>query len=141
MYFIKSGDSVLYRYGTSELDNGASFPVVWQSGPLFTESPKAKQIRSIEMAFSSGDDDDTLQVYLYDESDALITSISAASGSPNALIFDTLSNRYQDIRVLPHAEKRYFSLYILNNAVSANSNAVIDLIDIRYTEGMKPLGD
>jgi hypothetical protein len=140
MYFIKSGDSVLYRYGTSEQDNGTAFDVKWQSAPMFADIPKYKQITAVEVAFNSGDDNDTLWAYLFDETGTQITGI-APGGNPNTLVFDTLSDRYRLIEVLAHPPKRYYQIELRNNGVKANSDAVIDLIDIWFTEGMKPLGN
>lgn len=40
LYFIKPGDSVLYRYGTSLKDNNTSFLMEWKTAPLFANNRK-----------------------------------------------------------------------------------------------------
>lgn len=40
LYFIKPGDSVLYRYGTLLKDNGTSFLMEWKTAPLFANNRK-----------------------------------------------------------------------------------------------------
>jgi len=40
LYFIKPGDSVLYRYGTSLKDNGTSFLMEWKTAPLLANNTK-----------------------------------------------------------------------------------------------------
>jgi len=40
LYFIRPGDSVLYRYGTSTKDNGTSVLMEWKTAPLLADNRK-----------------------------------------------------------------------------------------------------
>lgn len=73
MYFIRPGDSLLYRYGTSEYDNGAYFDMDWETAPLLVSS-HYKRITKLGLWVTSTDTTtETVRAYIYNESKVLGT--------------------------------------------------------------------
>ncbi len=125
MYFIKPGDSVLYRYGSSELDNGDTIGIQWQTGP-FLVSPEEKTINKIGLWVTSSDAADNAFVgLLMGERGQTLTST----------IFYTPSltdRRYILFGVKPETQL-YYSLYLGYSGTALTTNTTIDGIDIYWT--------
>lgn len=122
MYFIKAGDSVLYRYGSSETDNGATIQIGWQSPPLFIDNLE-EQITSIGLWCKSSDSDDSLLIQVYDEED----------NSNTNFWFNTLTQRYYEKAVQSDLGKYlYIKLGTLSN--TALQTTVIDGFDLYYIQ-------
>jgi len=136
LYFIKPGDSTIYRYGTSESDNESNIPILWKSGPLFIDDiDRYKQITTVGLATNSSDATNALYLLGYRHDDSLTFSSS----------FKTLTSRYQLNGVASKTgltgyasnEGLYYNIALGANVTSTLGNTEIDGIDIWYTTGIR----
>jgi len=68
LYFIKPGDSTVFRYGGSTTDNGEPISMWWKSAPLFVDRNR-EHIRALGVWTSFGVATDSVMVYRYDEAE------------------------------------------------------------------------
>jgi hypothetical protein len=123
MYFVKSGDSTIYRYGSSEYDNNAIITAVWRSGPLLA-GPQYKRITGIGMWRQSSDASDSLVWVLFNESDVQLPVTR----------FTDLTKRYS-ITSLDGGEHLYHTFLLGAGPRDSLPTTVIDGLDIYYIEG------
>ena len=136
MYFIRSGDNNLYRYGTAEKDNGAEFATVWMSAPLLANHAGYEMIDKVMMAHNADDDSSTVQVYFYDHTGSIIAGLG--DYDLHYMTFDSLTTRYTLKSALPHTDAVYHQLFILTSTQTSNSDTRIDEIDV-YWRPTRPL--
>jgi len=137
MYFIRAGDSLLYRYGAgSQTDKGSQIRMRWRSGPIGLDNNLAlTSINSVTLITNGDDATDQIYGYIYDESDV---EIDVSPTIHNYVIFDSLTVRYRAMGMLPHFGL-YHSFHMTNGVQLVNSDAVVDGIVIRYSVGGVPL--
>lgn len=130
MYFIRPGDSNLYRYGSSEQDNGNSFTIDWRSGPLLLEPMGWKQINSIALMGNSDAADNQVALILYDQTNTLIQNITDGADQ-HFLRYTNLQNQPYVRSVAP---KQAFSYRIHLGTASdvSDDNLVINGLDIMW---------
>ncbi len=134
LYFIKPGDSTIYRYGTAETDNGSSIPIRWKSGPLFIDNiDRYKQITTVGMACNSSDTTNLIYINGRRHDDSLTFHAE----------FSDLSERYQmvgvpsDISTAGYVsnEGLYYNILMGASVTTPLDDTEIDGIDIWYTTG------
>lgn len=129
LYFIKSGDSTLYRYGTNERDNISIISVSWLSAPMLigqynkNMTAIATWINNISPAGGLPDKANQLVFNILDERDSIIAQTSTSS-------FDT--TRYYEVG-LPPNEAKYFQIRLDMGWAEDDKISFIDGLDIYYT--------
>ena len=123
LYFTQPGDSTLYRYGSSETDNGAPIGIRWKSVPLFGNGYRYG-IDELDLWVSQGASGNGLYLYFYDEGDTLINSSYPTS-------FTDLTKRL--VRKAPVANDFLECQLWMATATADTLNlTVVDGIDIHY---------
>ncbi len=128
MYFISGGglsfnNNVLYRYGSSEYDDGEVILMFWESGPLMV-TPQYKLVTGIGMWRQSSDDSDALNCVIRNESR---TTLLAAK-------FDSLTDRYSTVST--HSGYNLYYTFQISSVGFEDSlpTTIVDGIDIYYIE-------
>jgi len=125
MYFFKGGESVVFKYGSSEEDGGNSIRVLWTSTPILTDCYTYKSINAVGVAVQSTAAD-TLYLGLISE--------EGAHKLPGYLAYNNLAKRYT-LKGIKPLEQLYWQVELANNYTSDNwDNTIVDRIDIIYTE-------
>jgi hypothetical protein len=127
MYFIRPGDSVLYRFASSTQDNGTDINFTWQSGPIFL-TPEYKRIRTAGVWVNSTDTSGTLSIDLYDESGSQAVSVA----------HDSLQYRHT-IKGFGENALMYGSLLLKPQGSTGLPNTIINAIDISFSALGKPI--
>jgi hypothetical protein len=140
MYFIKAGESKLYRYGATERDNNVAIPMVWKSVPLLIDDPFYKEITSVGLAYTGTGQQgsgpytssaiDTVLIALYDEFYGGVADIGVHTNYTSYILFDSLYSMYEEASVRPHAPKRAYQLQLTTDVPTGSSHTVINAIDI-----------
>lgn len=134
MYFTRPGDSVLYLFG-GDRDNGSGIAMKWRGAPVLWDDPHYKSINKIEIAGTSSSDVYSVYLSLYDEGGDQITDVGASEVYADYVVFDDMAtNRFLMKGVRPNAA-RYFQPEIN----SADAQLVIDMLDLYYTLGLRPV--
>jgi len=136
LYFIKPGDSTIYRYGTSESDNGVTITLLWRSGPVLSGCiDRYKQITTVGLAVNSSDASSSLYVlgYRHDDSSAFLTTFSdlTARYTLNGLPLKYGGSQYAT------NEGLYYNIALGATATATLGDTEIDGIDIWYTTGRR----
>lgn len=132
MYFIKPGESNLYRFGTSQDDNGSSFSIQWRSGPLLMDPPGTKSIKMVEINANSDSTTDSLTFILYDETNTLIQNIDDGV-DPNFLTYTELGNRFQIQGINPvTADTRFYRIRISSTSSASDNGMAVNGVDIYW---------
>ena len=93
MYFTQQGDSTIYRYGTSELDNGSGMQVAWVSAPFGVDN-RLEKISDIATWWTNKDSVSVV-FGLFNESDSAIGSvIFNGSGRYSRKSYDLTNSLY-----------------------------------------------
>lgn len=77
MYFIQQGDSTIYRYGTSELDNGSGVQVLWSSAPFGVDN-RLEKVSDIAVWWTNVDGISVV-MGIYNEADSLLENVTFSS--------------------------------------------------------------
>lgn len=122
IYFTKPGKAGLYRFGSSETDNGAKIPISWRSAPLLVDEYLEK-VNSVGMWCISDSSYDSIAVYVLDES----------KNTDGVAYFPSLNSRY----VKRGVECNNFLYFYMNLSTFIGSevnmgSAYINGIDINY---------
>jgi len=118
MYFYKEDDPNLYRYGTSNSDNGTAIPVTWRSG-VFGADRRLDQIIDIGLWVTSTDgNDSTIVARIYDETGSVSDSVVFPSLASEAYILKNYGNR---------SPLQYFQIELYSSGIQSNTE--INMMD------------
>jgi len=127
MYFVRPGDSVLYRYGTSETDNGSAIQIAYKTPPLFIDN-SYKQATAIGLWATSSDVNDSIIVQILDEEGSTVGQMG----------FPTLTQRYYE-KGHKTSIAKYLQFIIATDISTSLNTTVIDGLDIYYKYDGKTL--
>ena len=131
MYFIKPGDSLLYRYGTAETDKGTDVDIIYHSAPFLvgskSEATERKKIESMGMWYGGyGTISGIYGVNLYGTADTALNSYRTMT--------PTAKGRFNRVSI-DAEEQLYYRFHIISAAGNPLVNLFIDGVDI-YWRGM-----
>jgi hypothetical protein len=141
MYFIRPGSSNLYRYGTSEKDNGTAITWTWKSVPLFMDHPGYKEITGLGLSYTPYGATtfpatslmyDTLLVRFINEVGGYATNVSENTSYTSYVLFDSLYARYQETGVLPHAPHFSYQVQLSNKGTTQTDYTIVNALDIYW---------
>lgn len=126
LYFTRPGDSLIYRYGTSEIDNHDTITVIWESAPIFVDN-WYEQIQALGV-WAYGDTSDVgLAIRRIDENSDYLTTPAKAFLMPN------LGVRYEE-----KSMTRKTALYqSLEMTIITSDSSRVDGINIFYVRTNK----
>lgn len=125
MYFFKPGGKKIYRYGSSESDDGAVVRPLARTAPFLTDQMGIfKQINRIGLA-SNSTTADSVFLRIFDEKGTVVGAVTS---------FGLLSERYR-VQGWAIAPARYYQFEFTNSSVQHwSGNTKIDQFDIWYSK-------
>ena len=130
MYFIRSGESNLYRYGTSAYDNGTNVVAQWKSVPLLLDPPGLKQVTMVGLTAYSSWETDLVYMDVYNEIDTTVGE---------QYVFSNVPSRYALTSVGP-SSNLFYQLRLTTHPSWASNELRIDALDVYWRfDGLKTI--
>lgn len=118
MYFIRPGDSILYKYGTRSTDNGSQIDLVWKGGP-FGVSKDLQTVEAVGFWTRSDSAKDSIAYFVRNDQDA----------STGSIIVDSLNLRFRGTQEQSNPGL-FHSIDILTNTSKVRGDIYIDGYDV-----------